>query len=251
MYKDGYKVGDKVRIASEKRGAFWNSKGKMDKWLGQVVTIAEIATDDKGIYCWIEEDGETWWWRPWMIEGCTKKEEAGSYKVGDKVRIVSKKVGYDWSVEMDSWLGKVVTISRVLSHAHGYKIEEDDGFWSWRPWMIEGLAGKTNPVIMIECGRVTTAQLFLNGRLLRTAKAKCSPEDVYDEKTGVKLAISRLLAKRYFSLDLFIQGSIKSGVPADSIARTVKDWAFEADGKELDSLEYKGHEIFKEWVEER
>lgn len=69
------------------------------------------------------------------------------YKVGDKVRIVSKKVGSQWNSNglMDKWLGKVMTVRLVCDSC--YKMEEDirewgDG-WTWYPWMIEGIAGFT------------------------------------------------------------------------------------------------------------
>lgn len=75
------------------------------------------------------------------------------YKVGDKVRIVSK-----WGKgcrqnskgEMDKWLGKVMTIRRI-DNTFGkfvYKMEEDknDGFsgWAWNEACIVGLANKFN-----------------------------------------------------------------------------------------------------------
>ena len=40
-----YKVGDKVRIVSDKSGGNWNPSGKMDKWLGKVMTIRGIRGD--------------------------------------------------------------------------------------------------------------------------------------------------------------------------------------------------------------
>lgn len=63
------KVGDKVCIAKKKQGFVWNSDGKMDKWLGKVMTIREL-----GMNCVLmEEDkkeyyGNGWNWFPEMIE---------------------------------------------------------------------------------------------------------------------------------------------------------------------------------------
>ena len=51
------KVGDKVRIISE-RGGCWNPDGLMDKWMGKVMTIAKI--DDLG--CITMEEDERWLW---------------------------------------------------------------------------------------------------------------------------------------------------------------------------------------------
>lgn len=37
-----YKVGDRVRIVKEKTGRNWNSEGRMDKWLGEIMTIESV-----------------------------------------------------------------------------------------------------------------------------------------------------------------------------------------------------------------
>ena len=66
-----YKVGDKVKIVSEKTGDGWNSHGEMDKWLGKVMTIREITEDD--CYLMEEDDCEGifangWYWSEYMVE---------------------------------------------------------------------------------------------------------------------------------------------------------------------------------------
>lgn len=60
-----YKVGDKVRIVKEKKGDEWNRAGRMDKWLGETMTISEIHFD----YYKMEEDEGRWYWYVEMIEG--------------------------------------------------------------------------------------------------------------------------------------------------------------------------------------
>lgn len=72
-----YKVGQKVRIVSEKRGYHWNDEGKMDKWLGKVMTINEVHEGVfENVYYMKEDAGEFhhgalngWSWHPHMIEG--------------------------------------------------------------------------------------------------------------------------------------------------------------------------------------
>lgn len=65
-----YKVGDRVRIVSEKTGSGWNYFGDMDKWLGKVMTIRWTDDDsykmieDKDEHC-----GNGWFWFDHMIEG--------------------------------------------------------------------------------------------------------------------------------------------------------------------------------------
>ena len=83
------------------------------------------------------------------------KKKFAELKVGDKVRIVSKKDGEMWDIDggMDKWLGKVMTVRRKTSF-FGYDVilmEEDYktaltvfGYgWGWFPHMI---AEKVEPV---------------------------------------------------------------------------------------------------------
>lgn len=59
------------------------------------------------------------------------------YKVGDKVRIVKNRTENMNSFgEMDEWLGKIMTISRVEYDC--YAMEEDYEQWFWFDNMIEG-----------------------------------------------------------------------------------------------------------------
>ncbi len=64
------------------------------------------------------------------------------YKVGDRVRIVSETTEeLNWSNEMDTYLGKVMTIGYFF-HTN-YKMVEDKGEWFWSDSMIAGLASET------------------------------------------------------------------------------------------------------------
>lgn len=75
-----YKIGDRVRIVSNKRNiASWNNEGKMDKWLGQIMTIRDIV--DSRFYKMVEDKNETncnstpgWNWSESMIE-CLEPED--------------------------------------------------------------------------------------------------------------------------------------------------------------------------------
>lgn len=72
-----YKVGDKVRIVSEKTGFAWNWAGKMDKWLGKVMTIRGISGN---AYRMQEDstefDGCGWYWGEEMISGLAETPES-------------------------------------------------------------------------------------------------------------------------------------------------------------------------------
>lgn len=122
------------------------------------------------------------------------------YKVGDKVRIVSK-----WPEDgiqnsdglMDKWLGKTMTIKvEILG---GYFMEEDQhdrpvlGGWLWSDDLIEGLVQECKQKIVITSDGVETlARLYDGKRVVARGVAKCSPEDTFDFMTGAKLAMERL-----------------------------------------------------------
>ena len=66
-----YKVGDKVRIVSQRTGTWWNPK--MDRWFGKVMTIDRV---ERNHYCMKEDRNEGprmaiggWWWYDDMIAG--------------------------------------------------------------------------------------------------------------------------------------------------------------------------------------
>ena len=125
------------------------------------------------------------------------------YKVGDKVRIVSKKPGVGWNGEgeMDKWLGKTMTIRRA-SHMgcfDFYRMVEDQnewfGGWTWYEWMIEGLAPEQpeHKIVITTDGKTTLAWLYDGKKVIKRAAAKCSPNDEFDFTIGAKLAFERLM----------------------------------------------------------
>ena len=77
-----YKIGDKVRIATKKLiPEYWNEEGKMDKWMGKVMTIKEIFLSTPA-YRMLEDEGENfgrgWLWYDNMIEGLAD-DDKGNY----------------------------------------------------------------------------------------------------------------------------------------------------------------------------
>ena len=120
------------------------------------------------------------------------------YKVGDKVRIVSK-----WgegccqnrSGKMDKWLGKVMTVRDVGITL--YRMVEDiedneSGGWAWTENCIAGLACE-NKIVITSDGEKTLARLYDGKKVVKTATAKCSPDDKFSFETGAKIAFERLI----------------------------------------------------------
>ena len=99
------------------------------------------------------------------------------YKVGDKVRIVSK-----WGKgcfqspngEMDKWLGKIMTVRYVGTKF--YRMAEDikdneRGGWVWSENCIAGFACE-NKIVITSDGKKTLARLYDGKKVVKTATAK-------------------------------------------------------------------------------
>ena len=122
------------------------------------------------------------------------------YRVGDKVRIVS-----EWREgcyqnkkgEMDKWLGKVMTIRSVDYYNLCYRMNEDKGErgglgWYWYENSIEGLVCGEKKIVITSDGEKTLARLYDGNKVIKTATAKCSPDDKFSFETGAKIAFERL-----------------------------------------------------------
>ena len=128
-----------------------------------------------------------------------------AYKVGDKVRIVSKRPQKNWNPYMDKYLGKTMTIIKSGINNSGvyYCMEEDRndflGHWFWYENMISGLAEPGREPCTVELrfdGMITTATLKRGGRDVKTAEARCNPKDTYSRSEGARVAVERLFEKK-------------------------------------------------------
>lgn len=131
-----------------------------------------------------------------------------TYKVGDKVRIVSDRPRECWNPEMDKYLGKTMTITKSGINHIGvyYHMEDDDNdfhfHWYWYEDMIAGLAEQKKPadenlsVTIRFCGRMTVAELYKNGRVVKVENARCNPKDTYSRSEGARVAVERLFEKK-------------------------------------------------------
>ena len=128
------------------------------------------------------------------------------YKVGDKVRIVSKRPQRNWNPEMDKYLGKTMTITASGRNRDGeiyYRTFDDRAFegiwWYWYEDMISGLAEPEQKPYTVELrfdGAITTATLKRGGRDVKTAEARCKPTDTYSRAEGARVAVERLFEKK-------------------------------------------------------
>lgn len=127
------------------------------------------------------------------------------YKVGDNVRIVSKRPQRCWNPYMDKHLGKTMTIIKSGINAEGvyYCMEEDRddflGHWCWYEDMIAGLAEPERELCTVELrfdGMITTATLKRGGRDVKTAEVRCNPKDTYSRAEDARVAVERLFEKK-------------------------------------------------------
>ena len=124
-------------------------------------------------------------------------KEFKNLKVGDKVQIVSNKIGDYWDPlgEMVKWLGKIMTIREVDKWGCTVRMKEDKNEsiningWFWYPHMIEKKV-EEYPTTVVEHlikGRKTIVKLS-NGKV---GVAVCSPEDTFNPYEGFRLASAR------------------------------------------------------------
>ena len=120
------------------------------------------------------------------------------YKVGDRVRIVSKwgdGCNQNLKGKMDKWLGKVMTVRDVGITLYRMVEDTEDnewGGWVWTENCIAGLACE-NKIVITSDGEKTLARLYDGKKVVKTATAKCSPDDKFSFETGAKIAFERLI----------------------------------------------------------
>lgn len=124
------------------------------------------------------------------------------------MRIVSERPRECWNPEMDKWLGKTMTITKSgINHIGVYYHMEDDindsrSCWYWYEDMIAGLAEQKKPtdenlsVTIHFHGRLTVAELYKNGRVVKVENARCNPKDTYSRGEGARVAVERLFEKK-------------------------------------------------------
>ena len=62
------KVGDKVKIVDKRTGTGWNTRGKMDKWLGKIMTIRNNLCGYVKMREDYDESYDGWCWSSHMID---------------------------------------------------------------------------------------------------------------------------------------------------------------------------------------
>ncbi len=110
------------------------------------------------------------------------------YKVGDRV-IASDNVGI-----YKKRPGTITELWYNSDHPTPYRVDFDgwdgNGLWS----EVHSLISPEKKIVVTTDGvKITNAKLYENGKVVKTAEAKCCPEDTFDFNFGAKLAIDRLI----------------------------------------------------------
>lgn len=87
-----YKVGDKVRIVSERPRERWNPE--MDKYLGKTMTITKSGINHIGVYYHMEDDDNDfhfhWYWYEDMISGLAEQEKPADENLSVTIRFCGR-----------------------------------------------------------------------------------------------------------------------------------------------------------------
>lgn len=124
------------------------------------------------------------------------------FKIGDKVRILdgSKIANYtgSWSFGMENLIGNVCTVKDISFDYYGrlaYHLKENEFIWDERGLeLVERKSDIEKKIVITTDGiKTVTAKLYEGKKVIKTAEAKCSPEDEFDFGIGAALTIERLL----------------------------------------------------------
>ena len=128
------------------------------------------------------------------------------FKIGDRVKVVKSNyctgedkgligtvvwLGWDYIVEFDKAYYFTHSCGGVCPNLNGRFYDDDELELVSYEWKI----------IITTNGRETLARLYENDKVIKSATAKCSPEDTFDFKVGADLAFRRLMTEeppKYF-----------------------------------------------------
>lgn len=131
------------------------------------------------------------------------------YKIGDRVKMTARKNGDRGRIGL---FGTIIGsyMNRGTNHfcvEFDEHIEGHDGNGSnsvrgkfgycW--WYCEGCGSEfdiirnTQKIVITSDGKETLARLYDGNKVIKTATAKCSPDDTFDFETGARIAFERLV----------------------------------------------------------
>ena len=210
--KRDYKVGDKVVFISEKKHK------EFPNIYPEVGTVGTVTKNDKECVKvkWekVSTSKDDTWFADYIsvipAEEYFKKEKEKSnmkkndrkFKVGDRVRVIK-----DCYFAKKGMVGTIAVVSKcerfgvkpigIKFDKHFYggqnlggRCKYGYGHWVY-PDCIELICG--NKIVITTDGVTTTARFYDGKKVIKAAKAECSPEDEFDFKIGANIAFGRLV----------------------------------------------------------
>lgn len=134
------------------------------------------------------------------------------FKIGDKVRVIKNyddaeigdegvikalpmnngaskegRFGECYSVEFPSWEKRGHSCNRIVPSGKGQWV---------LPKCLELIKPKSEKIVITHDGKTTLARLYENNKVVKSAEAKCSPDDEFNFETGAKRAFERLTEEK-------------------------------------------------------
>lgn len=231
--KTDYKVGDKVVFISENKHKenprFYPEVGTVGTVLGRDANTCALVKWKEGS---TSLDGQWLCVFDWIIpakEYFKKEKEKGSMKknnrklkVRDRVRIIK-----DCDSAKKGMVGTIVVVDKPESYSektigvetigvkfdkkfyggHSLKRRCEWGYGQWVYPDCTELIGD-NKIVITTDGATTTARFYDGKKVIKAAKAKCSPEDEFDFNIGAKIAFDRLVGNEIKNPRKYYDGKV-------------------------------------------
>ena len=127
------------------------------------------------------------------------------FKIGDRVKVINEGPSHNAKIGMvgtiiinktpgPAYYGVVFDKPFKLGHDLCGKCKDGCGQWMDDEDIAKVDSNNLKIVVTVE-GNTTLARLYKDNKVVKSAEAKCSPEDTFDFNIGAKLAVERLVGE--------------------------------------------------------
>lgn len=195
-----------------------------------------------------------------------------NFKVEDKVRIrswkdmlrefgfsdinkTSIKARCSFTVDMKHLCGRTAIIKKIENDGSSLVVlrnwsDDHDTYWSISTDMIEKVE-ENQMIITYRDGNKVISNLKINGKIVKTAEAKCCPTDIFDFNVGAKLSLDRLFEEN-LKEDIYIKLLGDGGFTFNKRGDVLKAYKKPNDNKAYvlskDQIRSVGSAVSTEWV---
>lgn len=155
------------------------------------------------------------------------------FKIGDRVKAINVVEGNKCVLNKVGTIVKTCNCTlgvefddNINGHELGESNDKYKGGHCW--WCRESDLVKvvcSEKIVITTDGKTTTAKMYDGKEVVKTAIAKCSPEDEFDFETGAKIAFDRIFVKpeeKSFDWDAFKNDEFFVQVTADNFESFIK-----------------------------